>query len=254
MANFQVSTSLLTFDATMDTGSEATDRTVSNVELPKCPFRTWRSTDTSTQKIELDLGANSNIDAIMLHNGNFTLFDVEMTPASPKTYVSRATDAPFAVHSDVNRRKSWLSLEYDGQRYIRITPKSIVAGQTYWELGSVIVFGTVVTLADNPSSPRKIGHRQAHTMVEFAGGGFEINEDGEPYVEYWVENPLWKRRNSTIRSELFSILNAGMAAPIGLYENQADPTKCYLFGRTESPYFNEQYATFEMGIALREYV
>ena len=252
MANFIVSTNVLTFTATSSTA--ATDHPASNLALPKCPFRTWRSVGTGTEHIVLNLGAEYTVGAVMLHHGNFTQFDLYTAPAS-ESYTIRADDYSFSKDTDVNRRKYWLTLGTAAVKYIKIDPGSIVAGETYWELGSVVVFGTTVTLGDNPSAPRRIGHRQAHTRVEFAGGGFEINEDGEPYLEYWLESPYWdKRSTATIRGQLFDLLNAGIAAPIGLYENQSDVTKCYLLGRLENPDFNEQYSTFETGIALREYV
>ena len=257
MANFIVSTDLLTYDASMDTGNEALYHPVTNIQLPKAPFRTWRSTTTGAQKIEMDFGAERSIAAIMLHHANFAQFDVEKAPTS-KTYVSigsQGVNVPLVKDVRIGRRKAWVTVSATSTRYLRLTLENLVAGETYFELGSVIALGTTVTLGDNPSSPRKFGHRQAHTRLEFAGGGFEINEDGEPYLEYWVENPLWDRRSgATIQGQLFDILNAGMAAPIALYENQGDATKCYLFGRLENPDFSEQYVTFETGIALREYV
>jgi hypothetical protein len=260
MANFKIGRTMLAYDGTTpvtaDEDNDA-DHPASNIAVYKRPFQTWRSDSgsppTTPQDVRLDLATEGDVDALFINNTNFSTVAVATAPSGPGSFTP-VSGSPFTIPRDgrVYRRKIWIDINLNNVQYIRLQP-SVPDGSnpTYYEIGAAVAMDSVVTLADNPDmlpwTPQ-----QAATVTNYAGGGFEANEDGKRYLEYQLGNSLWRRKNSTIMAELLSILDVGPAGCIVLYENLAEADKAYLFQWLTAPLFEEKFATFRAQFDFRE--
>ena len=251
MANFQLAGTFRYYTPTAI--SEVAGRPATNLGLYAYPFRTWRSTAaTSGHYVTLDLASKVAIGAVFLNNCNFSTVNVGLADDTAGPWTT--TGYTVALDKRVNRRKMWVPVGASW-RYVRITPTALAAEATYvtgWELGTCGILDPIVTLADNPAWPFRYMRRQATTRIGYISGGEDVTEDGMPYLEFTLGNPLWRKLGSTIQSQLFDLINLGPAAPIVLYENAGDTSRCYLVRRVEDVQFEELTTSFAAEIPFRE--
>jgi len=116
--------------------------------------KSWRSTGTANDYIELDFGSNIQAAGYMCclnaHNIPLANISVLAGPSTPPTF---SIPAPTGGGDNVGRFKASLIFPAGTAfRYLRI---AIAAGSTlnglpYWEIGSVLLFATVWNLAKDP--------------------------------------------------------------------------------------------------------
>lgn len=256
--NVQFGTTWLSYTPSLPSGaSEAAGHPVTNLGVYDRPLRTWRSQDTTSEKIVLDLGAAKTVAALFVNHVNFTTLLVEGAADSGFTS-GVVTLGTFTIGKDrrVGRYKAWCAIgSPQSKRYLRLTPSNPVGSATYYEIGVVGVFDAagIVTLDDNPSWPWRTVRQQATTRIGFAGGGEDAITDGAPYLEITMASEVWRRTGgSTVLTQLLDLCDLGPAALLVLHENRGDTAAAYGVRRTSELEVAEQFVTFSGSLTFRE--
>jgi hypothetical protein len=250
MANFRVSTDVRTGTWTMDVGTADANYPVTNLGLTTKPFRTWRSTDTTTHRPKINLGSEITVGAVFINVANFTTVVVETASSAGTDWSPLSISWPLNLDTRVNRRKVWVHAARSGVQYIRVTPS--VPLDSFYEIGTVAVLGTVTTFADSFAFPRAYQIEHARTVTPTAGGGVSVSAEGDPYLTYRLNSALFIGGVGGMLGQLYSVVTAGGGAQVVLYENLGDVAHAYLLHRIEDAEFQERANTFGSGLVLQE--
>lgn len=246
----------LTYAATLPAGATVVvDRPVSNVGGYTYPLRTWRSFNTSAgqKEVILNFTTAKTVRHVFIGTANFSSVTIDV--ADNVGMSGLVSHGAFTVNNDrrVNRRKAWLTIASPvSKAVLRLTPNTIVGGAAYFEIGVVACFDGITELVDNPGWPNAYVRRQAQTRVQFASGGEDVVDDGAAFLEITTQKDHFRRSGSTVQTQLFDVLDAGMAGPVCYFENISDTSAAYIVRRVNDVEFRERYAVFETSITWRE--
>ena len=254
MARFKIATTFLPFTVSLPAGgTEQAASPASNLMLYQYPHRTWRSTTLGAERVVLDLGAALVIKAVLQIHTNYTSSTIRIADnAAITTNVVNLGAATILRDRRVNHYQEWRDLESNAlsRRYVEVIPGSVLAGETYYELGSIAVFSAVTTMAQNPGFPRWV-REEPTTRLPFEGGGEDVNRNGPGFLVYDFGQATWKTLNGA-RATLQDILDVGTAGYFALWENAGDASQAYVFRRLGAMPFTESFAMFEMSTTVWE--
>lgn len=159
--------------------SAATGYPAINVLNPRIG-KPWRSTATTQQQVEIDLGADRVVAALWIQSCNAATATIEKKPAGG-SYSSVGT---LTIQSEpTGRRKGWIAAA-GTYRYLRITIANgaPVDGAAYWEIGAVHVFAASATLARAPEWGVQVATAFPQISAEIVNGRTITATAGSSYV------------------------------------------------------------------------
>lgn len=147
---------------TAATGYPASNVLTSSVGKP------WRSTSTATQNVDIDLGTARTAPVLTLQGPNTAGCSVSYGSGS---YTATNAGAQVLALDRHGRRKHSLALA-GSVRYIRIVFGGTAPddGADHFELGAVAVFGSTLTLPENPLLGAEASARYPQTRIELPNG------------------------------------------------------------------------------------
>lgn len=235
----------------------ATTHPVSNVLLSSKWRRTVRSTSTGAWTLDIDFGAATPLDGLLLHNTNFA--KVLLAKSDDASTWTNLYSAAVDVLTDdrvgpPTRRKVWLPasgwLSAFNSRYLRITPSVADAGATYWEIGAV-AFPVLENMTRNWGVPFTWTPVEPATRLEYVGGGSEVNVEGPPRLRFQLQGGPWA---TDALPQLRRLRALGQDGAFFLYENRGNAAHAYLLKRVTDTTFAERAAWFEASWDFEECV
>lgn len=156
--------------------SEASGYGASNLSNPRI-LKTWRSTATTQQQIELDLGADVAVAGVLVTHTNAPSMTVEKKPAGG-SYSSVGT---LTVQQEPHGRRKGLLDAAGTYRYVRLTIANGTPGDgaAYWYIGAVYVFGVKTVLARGPEWPVQV-NAQYPQVLQGLLNGRSVQADAGP--------------------------------------------------------------------------
>lgn len=140
----------------------------------------WRSTSTATQNIDIDLGSAIANPVICLQGCNASSLTVSYGTAS---YTTVSLGALSTAQDRHGTRRLSVSIPASA-RYVRLvfsgTPSDAAA---YWWGGALYVFGSTLTLPDDPLLGSEANARYAQSRLELPNGNRIIIDRGAPRMQ-----------------------------------------------------------------------
>lgn len=233
--------------------SAAAGHPASNAPDVDHQFRTWLATTGVGANLVLDYGAASQTAALLITNTNMATVGVEYSlNGSAWTTVS---GSPFTINEGrTGRRNAWLDLTGVSalSQYIRLTAASLAAGETATKIGAVgsMLAANILTMSDCPAWPYQYAIRLPVTSFTTQGGAFDVNEEGEPYIELAMRNPAWLKQATPLAE--FRRLQNIRTRTIAVFENMGHTEDAYFMKRTSDIEYTDNFRTFEAAVAFRE--
>lgn len=148
----------------------------SNLLLPAIR-RPWRSTSTASQNVDIDLGSAIANPILCLQGGNASSITVSYGTAS---YTTVSLGALATAQDRHGTRRLSVSIPASA-RYVRLafsgTPADAAA---YWWGGALYVFGSTLTLPDDPLLGSEVNARYPQSRVELPNGNRITIDRGAP--------------------------------------------------------------------------
>lgn len=219
MARYKYHTAPRALTAVSATSEEASfpkERLTSLLRLD----RPWRSTDTTEQKIVIDMGSGLGAGTIILYRTNFTSFSLGHDTLSGGPFVAIA-GSPFSVALDLKdgRYKRLVEIGSAIDRYLEITipNQGTTDNNDFFQLGAILVTTTMTEIAANPQNPTD-EERIQHALRAPIGADEEIAEVGLPLLqEKWqLQLGLQSEVN-----EWRTLRNLGADAPVVWWFNRS---------------------------------
>lgn len=147
--------------------SAATGYPATNVLNPRIG-KPWRSTATTQQQVEIDLGADKTVAALWMQSCNAATATIEKKTAGG-SYTSVGT---MTIQAEPTGRRKGLIAAAGTFRYLRITIANgtPVDGAAYWEIGAVHVFAASATLARAPEWGVQVATAFPQVSAEIVNG------------------------------------------------------------------------------------
>lgn len=246
MAQVQLATVFLQ-PSTVSASEEATNHPATNATLFPKPWRTARSTTTTSPwTITIDFGAAVTPPGYFVHNANFSQFKAQVSVNGTTWVDLYSGGTPQALGTDDRvspRRKQWYpSSAFTGvawnHRYFRLQAQLLDSGATYFELGALAVPQAVTNMTRNWGPP-DFTPKEPITRLAYPGGGSEGNVEGRPYMAFDLTfGPNFK----DALPQLHTLRTIGQDLPFLMNENRGDPTHVYILKRVAEVKFTEQFA------------
>lgn len=186
-----------------------------------------------------DLGEATTVAGILLNDVNFDKTRIRGHATHLGTDWSGSTfdsGSDHAVSKDerVNRYKIYLPPTGFNYRYLAImTPaaaSAVGSYQTKWEIGTVVILGTVTEFSRNMSYGYERSAKQAYEETGQKSGGIERVSLGEIK---WTGQAVFNVRTKADEADLWTINNYNIADPLIFYENDGEDDKAYLCVRDD---------------------
>jgi hypothetical protein len=170
--------------------SEAANYPASNAETLRIQ-QSWRSTSTSSEDIEIDLGATNSVASVWVQGVNFDSATVEGTTDDPSiSSPNWVSLGPLTVlKEDYGRWKGHLDGSWS-YRAFRITPATTT--DSYFEIGTVYLFQSSQSLfVGGPQVGDTITRRFPRVQNQLRNGRTLVTDVGPKYSELnlsWVSD------------------------------------------------------------------
>jgi len=249
MSQVQLATVFLQ-PSTITGSEEATNHAAANAGIFPKPWRTARSTTTTSPwTVTWNFGAAVTPPGFYLNNANFGLFKAQVS-VNGTTWVdlySGGVPQSFGVDDRVQpRRKQWFPASgFTGtvwnHQYFRLLAQTLDSGATYFELGAVAFPQALVNMTRNWGPP-EFTPKEPITRLNYPGGGGEGNVEGRNYLAFDLTfGPNFK----DALPQLHVLRTIGQDLPFLMYENRGDPTHVYVLKRVAEVKFTETFATLQ---------
>jgi len=228
---------------TITASEEATGHPATNVGVFTKFRRTARSTTTTDPWIVVcDFGATTTIAGIFLNNSNFQ-FALVATSPNGTTWTEVGTFSNLIDDRVQPRRKIWIpNSGWTASRYYRIRATTLLAGETYFELGTMAFPSPISGMTRNFAPPRWTP-REPITWLDYAGGGNEINVEGPDLMSYDLQ---FGPSVPAAMTQQMQLRGVGQGLPFFYFENRGDMTKAYILKRRGEVTVQEQVGVLQV--------
>ena len=202
----------------------------SNAYVFHRPRLVMRTTNTSSSYLLIDFGSAKTIPVISIEGHNFASLQINGgNTTSASTSIRTITSSLTAVDYEDGRRKCWIVLSgFTSMRYMKLTPSSVDAGASYFELGIVAAYDSsnVWTFTRGPTVPYQKGFAVSGQGNEYPLGGFVRGSYGIPYAEISL-NGRFELADSASLTDWSTLARYSQSKGLSFFENKGDLTKVY---------------------------
>lgn len=207
---------------------------VSNLWHLKRRFRAQDAT-AGDWLLKFDLGSTTTVASIFLNDVNFDKVQIQANDSD--SWDSPAYDSgevTISQNSYTGRYQVYIPASFTRQ-WVRVYIPSTASAVGYytdaWEVGTVVLLGSVTEIAKGAREIRRGAEDQIET-VNLPSGAQEVVQVGD--VFRWQGELSWIPRRAGDESELLTIHRTQRGNPIIFYRNSGDSWDAYLCRRDTS--------------------
>ncbi len=204
--------------------------------------RRWRmnalTKSDSNPVLRFDLSSAKTVVAVFLNDVNFDKVVIKGHASDLGTDWSGASfsssEIAVSLDAQVGRYKVFIPLTAFSYRWLAvIVPAAAAAVGSYiakWEIGTVVILGSVDTFTRNMSYGYERGAEQSYSDISMRSKHRQRVEYGEIQ---WVATLQFGSRNTNKESDLTTLNTYGIADELVFFENESDTSRAYLCYRDD---------------------